>query len=76
MFTAIFEYQTHGFDGSEQVMDPQIQIVFEFFKNQFELENLKSGIKIHPLSVASLGQSISGKNGGKNVRERENSSMI
>ena len=41
LFTAIFEYQTQDFDGPEQVIEPQIHMAFEFFKNQFELDNKK-----------------------------------
>ena len=41
LFTAIFEHQTQDFDGSEQVIEPQIQMAFEFFKNQFELDHKK-----------------------------------
>ena len=41
LFTAIFEHQTQDFDGSEQVIEPQIEMAFEFFKNQFELDNKK-----------------------------------
>ena len=41
LFKAIFEYQTQDFDGSEQVIEPEIQMPFEFFKNQFELDNKK-----------------------------------
>ena len=41
LFKAIFEYQTQDFDGPEQVIEPQIHMAFEFFKNQFELDNKK-----------------------------------
>ena len=41
LFTAIFELQTQDFDGPEQVIEPQIHMAFEFFKNQFELDNKK-----------------------------------
>ena len=41
LFDLIFKYQTQDFDGSEQVIEPQIEMAFEFFKNQFELDNKK-----------------------------------
>ena len=58
LFTAIFEYQTKDFDGSKQVIEPQIQMAFEFFKNQFELDNKK-----YEKTVKS--RSANGKKGGR-----------
>jgi len=58
LFKAIFEYQTQDFDGSEQVIEPEIQMPFEFFKNQFELDNKK-------WEKTSKAQSTNGKKGGR-----------
>ena len=58
LFKAIFEYQTQDFDGSEQVIEPEIQMPFEFFKNQFELDNKKWKKK-------AKAQSTNGKKGGR-----------
>ena len=32
LFTAIFEHQTQDFDGSEQVIEPQIEMAFDSLK--------------------------------------------
>ncbi len=58
LFKAIFEYQTQDFDGPEQVIEPGIQMAFEFFKNQFELDNKK-----YEKTVKS--RSANGKKGGR-----------
>ena len=58
LFTAIFEHQTQDFDGSEQVIEPQIQMAFEFFKNQFELDNKKWEKRV-------VAQKANGKKGGR-----------
>jgi uncharacterized phage protein (TIGR02220 family) len=58
LFTAIYEHQTQDFDGSEQVIEPQIEMAFEFFKNQFELDNKKCLKKIE-------AQRANGKKGGR-----------
>ena len=58
LFTAIFEHQTQDFDGSEQVIEPQIQMAFEFFKNQFELDNKKWEKRL-------VAQKANGKKGGR-----------
>ena len=58
LFTAIFEYQTKDFDGSKQVIEPQIQMAFEFFKNQFELDNKKYEKRLE-------ANRINGKKGGR-----------
>ena len=58
LFKAIFEYQTQDFDGSEQVIEPEIQMAFEFFKNQFELDNKKWKKQVK-------AQSANGKKGGR-----------
>ena len=58
LFTAIFEHQTQDFDGSEQVIEPQIEMAFEFFKNQFELDNKKWEKRVE-------AQRANGKKGGR-----------
>ena len=58
LFEAIFEYQTQDFDGSEQVIESQIQMAFEFFKNQFELDNIKWKKRV-------AAQKANGKKGGR-----------
>ena len=58
LFKAIFEYQTQDFDGSEQVIEPGIQMAFEFFKNQFELDNKK-------WEKTVKARSANGKKGGR-----------
>ena len=58
LFKAIFEYQTQDFDGIEQVMEPQIEMAFEFYKNQFELDNKKWEKKV-------AAQKANGKKGGR-----------
>ena len=58
LFTAIFEHQTQDFDGSEQVIEPQIEMAFEFFKNQFELDNKKWEKRVE-------AQRGNGKKGGR-----------
>jgi len=58
LFSAIFEYQTQDFDVSEQVIEPQIKMAFEFFKNQFELDNKKWEKRVE-------AQRTNGKKGGR-----------
>jgi hypothetical protein len=58
LFTAIYEHQTQDFDGSEQVIEPQIEMAFEFFKNQFELDNKKWEKRVE-------AQRANGKKGGR-----------
>ena len=58
LFEAIFKYQTQDFEGSEQEIEPQIQMAFEFFKNQFELDNIKWKKRV-------AAQSANGKKGGR-----------
>jgi uncharacterized phage protein (TIGR02220 family) len=58
LFKAIFEYQTQDFDGSEQVIEPGIQMAFEFFINQFELDNKK-------WEKTVKARSTNGKKGGR-----------
>ena len=58
LFTAILEHQTQDFDGSEQVIEPQIEMAFEFFKNQFELDNKKWEKRVE-------AQRANGKKGGR-----------
>lgn len=58
LFTAIFEHQTQDFDGSEQVIEPQIQMAFEFFKNQFELDHKKWEKRVE-------ANRVNGKKGGR-----------
>ena len=58
LFEAIFKYQTQDFEGSEQEIEPQIQMAFEFFKNQFELDNIK-------WEKRAAAQKANGKKGGR-----------
>jgi hypothetical protein len=58
LFKAIFEYQTQDFDDSEQTIEPQIKMAFEFFKNQFELDNRKWEKRV-------AAQKANGKKGGR-----------
>ena len=58
LFTAIFEYQTQDFYGSGQVIEPQIEMAFEFFKNQFELDQKKWEKRVE-------AQRANGKKGGR-----------
>jgi uncharacterized phage protein (TIGR02220 family) len=58
LFSAIFEYQTQNFDALEQVIEPQIEMAFEFFKNQFELDNKKWEKRVE-------AQRSNGKKGGR-----------
>ena len=58
LFSAIFEYQTQNFDALEQVIEPQIEMAFEFFKNQFELDNKKWEKRVE-------AQRTNGKKGGR-----------
>ena len=54
LFEAIFEYQING----KLEAEPQIQMAFAFFKNQFELDQKKWGKKI-------VAQIDNGKKGGR-----------
>ena len=58
MFDLIFKYQTQDFDGIEQIMEPQIEMAFEFYKNQFELDNKKWEKRV-------AAQKANGKKGGR-----------
>ena len=58
LFEAIFKYQTQDFDGIEQIMEPQIEMAFEFYKNQFELDNKKWEKRV-------AAQKANGKKGGR-----------
>ena len=58
LFDLIFKYQTQDFDGIEQVMEPQIEMAFEFYKNQFELDNKKWEKRV-------AAQKANGKKGGR-----------
>ena len=58
LFKAIFECQTQDFDDSEQTIEPQIKMAFEFFKNQFELDNRKWEKRVG-------AQKANGKKGGR-----------
>ena len=61
LFKAIFEYQV---DGTEGELEPQINMAFQFFKNQFRVDNNK-------YEETRILKSEGGKKGGGNPNFRK-----